>query len=145
MVSGPVVAGVEPPLIVADQVTVLGSDPDYVLNLQGTVVGVEPGKDGVTAEIEASDGALYTATISLVTTEIVYIGSEQEIQVGTPISISGELFDLDGAHIAADTAVIRPLPRSCSPTERGSEKRRYRAHRRTFGQTLTCMGGRLGV
>jgi hypothetical protein len=110
VVSGPIIAGMEPAWVVAERVTVLGSDPDYVLNLKGTVTAVEPGTDGITVEIEASDGTLYTATISLVTTEIVYIGTDKKIQVGTPIWVSGELFALNGAHIAADTAVVNPVP-----------------------------------
>ena len=110
VVSGPIIKGTEPPLVVAERVTVLGSDPDYVLNLQGTVIDIEMGTDGITAEIEAADGSIYSAAISLVTTEIVYLGTEKEIQVGTPLWISGELFDLDGAHIAADRVVANPPP-----------------------------------
>ena len=109
VVSGPTVVGIEPALVIAEKVTVLGSEPDYVLNLKGTVTALEPGTDGITLGIETPDGTLYTATISLVTTEIVYTGTEDEIQVGTPIWVSGELFELDGPHVKADTAVVQPV------------------------------------
>jgi hypothetical protein len=90
VVSGPIIVGMEPALVVAEKVMVLSSELDYVLNLRGTVRNVEPGTDGLTAETETPDGDIYNVTISLVTTEIVYIDEEQEIQVGTPVWISGE-------------------------------------------------------
>ena len=62
----------------------LGSEPDYVLNLKGTVTAITPGKDGITAEVEMPDGFIYNVTISYVTSNISYIGEEKEIQVWLP-------------------------------------------------------------
>ncbi len=112
-VSGPIIPNMEPPLVVAERVLVLGSEPDYVLNLKGTVTAITPGKDGITAEVEMPDGFIYNVTISYVTSNISYIGEEKEIQVGSPITASGELFNLDGPHITADTVIVNPIPGVC--------------------------------
>jgi len=96
-VSGMVIGGMEPELIVAKHVKVLGS-LDHLT-----------GKDGITATIETTTGMMYQATISAVTSEIVYIGTEEEIQEGTVLLLSGELMDLIGEYIAADKVVVNPI------------------------------------
>lgn len=107
-VSGTIIEGMEPPLIVAEHVRVLGSEADYVMNLKGTVTQIELGKDGITATVEASSGTLYQAVISIVTTEIVYIEPADEIQEGTVLNLSGVLMDLGGDYIAVDRVVVNP-------------------------------------
>ena len=108
-VSGMVIGGMEPEIIVTKHVKVLGREVDYVMNLQGVVKEVEQGKDGITATIETTTGMMYQATISGVTSEIVYIGTEEEIQEGTVLLLSGELMDLSGEYIAADKVVVNPI------------------------------------
>jgi len=108
-VSGELIDGMEPTWVVADRVIVHGSEPDEVLNLRGTVTEIEPGTDGVTAMLAGSDGTTYSATISGVCTEIVYIGDEETIEVGTRLWLSGELVDLDGPHVVADRVVVDPI------------------------------------
>jgi hypothetical protein len=108
-VSGMVIGGMEPEIIVAKHVKVLGSEVDYVMNLQGTVKQVEKGSDGITAIIETINGIIYQATISAVTSEILYIGTEKEIQEGTVLLLSGELMDLGGEYIVADKVVVDPI------------------------------------
>lgn len=114
VVSGPMDAGMEPTLVVAEKVAVVGSDSDYVRNLHATVTGIERGAAGLRAEIRADDGTDYRVTFDPATTQIVYLGGETEIQVGTPVLVSGELFYLLAAQfaprIAADVAVVRPVP-----------------------------------
>jgi inhibitor of cysteine peptidase len=110
VVSGPVIAGMDPTLVVAEKVTIVGSDSDYVSNLHGTVMGVERGPEGLRAEIRADDGTDYRVTFDAATTELVYVGEESELQVGTPVLVSGELFRLLEAQfaprIAADVTVV---------------------------------------
>jgi heat shock protein HslJ len=110
VVSGPVVAGMTPTLVVAEKVIVVESGSDYVSNLHGTVTRVETGPVGLRAEIRADDGTDYRVTFDPATTEIVYLGGETEIQVGTPVLVSGELFRLMEAQfaprIAADVTVV---------------------------------------
>jgi len=110
VVSGPVIAGMDPVLIVAERVTVVGSDSDYVRNLHGTVMGVEPVPAGLQAEIRADDGTDYRVTFDPATAEILYLGEETEIRVGAPVLVSGELFCLIERRIAADVAVVQPVP-----------------------------------
>jgi inhibitor of cysteine peptidase len=113
VVSGPILRGMEPALVIAVKVTVVGSDSDYVSNLHGTVTGVEPGPAGFQAEIRADDGTDYRVTFDPATTQIVYLGGETELQVGAPVQISGELFTLLAAQfsprIAAEVAVVQPV------------------------------------
>lgn len=108
-VSGTVIGGMEPEIIVADHVRILGSKVDYVMNLQGTVKQLEQGSDGFTATIETGNGTMYQATISAVTSEIVYIGTEKEIQEGTTLMLSGELLDLGEEYVVADRVVVNPI------------------------------------
>lgn len=107
-VFGTILEGMEPLLIVADQVKVLGSEAEYVMNLEGTVTRIEQGKDGITAAVETSDGAVYQAVISMVTTEIIYVDPADEILEGAELILTGELMDLDGQYIAVDTVVVNP-------------------------------------
>lgn len=108
-VSGRVIGGMEPEIFVAEHVKILGSEVDYVMNLQGTVKQIEQGKDGFTATIETTNGVMYQATISAVTSEIHYIGTEEEIQEGTVLLLSGELMDFGGEYISADKVVVNPI------------------------------------
>lgn len=114
VVSGPVVAGMEPPLIVAEKIEVVESGSDYVRNLRGTVTEVQPGPEGLRAEMRADNGTTYVVTFDPTTTEIVYLDANTEIRPGTPVLVSGELFCLLQAQfsprIAAEVAVVRPAP-----------------------------------
>jgi hypothetical protein len=110
VVSGTVVAGVQPTLVVAEKVTVVESSSDYVTNLHATVTSVAPSPTGLQAEIRADDGTNYRVTFDPATTEVVYLGEGRELQVGTPVRVSGELFRLLDAQfaprIAADVTVV---------------------------------------
>ena len=106
VVSGPILQGMTPTLIVAEKVTVVESRSDYVRNLHGTVTSVTPGPAGLRAEIRANDGTHYRVTLDPATTEIVYLGEKTEIQVGAPVRVSGELFCLMETRIAADVAMV---------------------------------------
>ena len=52
---------------------------------------------------------MYQATISAVTSEILYLGTEKEIQEGSVLLLSGELMDLGGEYIVADMVVVNPI------------------------------------
>jgi inhibitor of cysteine peptidase len=108
VVSGPIVHGMEPTLVVAHKVVVVGSDSDYVSNLRATVTNVQAGTKGITAEVCTEDGTNYRVTIDPATTELVYLGEGSELQVGAPVLVSGELFCLIEKRITADVAVVQP-------------------------------------
>jgi inhibitor of cysteine peptidase len=110
VVSGPMIPNMEPTLVVAEKVVVVGSDSDYVSNLHGTVTSVVPDAAGLQAEIRADDGTDYRVTFDPKTTELVYLGEESELQAGTSVLVSGELFWLMETRIAADVAVVQPAP-----------------------------------
>ena len=106
--SGWVTYSGEPTGIVAEYVTILGSAPDYINNLRGTITTVEDGKDGISAVMKAADGITYNVTISYVTSAIIKSDDADEIVAGTSLQISGELLDLDGGLIVADVVVVNP-------------------------------------
>lgn len=108
-VAGTLIEGMEPALITAGRVKVLGDDPEYVTNMAATVTQIETGKDGFTAAVETQDGTSYQVVISMVTTEIIYIQSDGQIQEGSLLLVDGELLYLDEIHIKADKVVVDPV------------------------------------
>jgi hypothetical protein len=110
VIAGPMSSGMQPTLVVAERVAVVGDDSDYVTNLHGTVTDVQASTEGITAEVCTKDGTNYRVTIDPKTTELVYLDEETEIQVGTPVLVSGEMFCLIETRIVADVAVVNPAP-----------------------------------
>lgn len=91
--------------MLAKSVEILDSQIDYVINLRATVNSIELGKDGITAKIITEDNKDFSATISMVSTDIP-VGEFKDIKEGTKLWISGQVIELKEASVIASNIVL---------------------------------------
>lgn len=75
------------------------------VTIKGSVLNIEHGKDGYTAEVKDEDGQIYFVTVSRV--NLAEPENYRDVNVGDVVTASGEQWEMDGhIHIKAINIMI---------------------------------------